>query len=1295
MKSKVNHQKKELSSKNNEIEIKNENIFNKYKSSDLLIRISPKNTFNKSNGDQIINSSRRTISKNAYLISCKKNKNVKPSCLSNEQLYEIKINNNSVNIDEKKNKSKDEKIFTFKNKEKNIELDSENSNNNNNQDNTMITKSDSSLIKVEKKKKVSDEIMSFDSSQEIDSIEEELLKLYKQNNIQSNKDNKKLFNNSVKNYKKDIVTGTKNQRDKDTKSNYNKQKIEKEKDIKKIEKKIDKDNQKENFEDIIINDSEFDNPKNIQNYNLEKTKFPNLSMNPFTESNVLLKKKKNKLSYPNQDLIELRNKFQSKIEEKEKTSIDSHIKCSTFRSNNKNSTTNSSNLSSSIELNNKISNNLSKKVSNNSENSISDIENNYKNLLLFAKRGDKQKFLEIFEQISSLTNKHMDINYKDENGYTALHYACNEGNLKIVEILLNANCDPNIKNNDKETPLHLASKSGYFDISKKLIENGALLDVYDSENNSPIHYVCQYNYVELLIYFLTKSPQIETKNIYGKKPIDLTTNNEIKDLLKNILNKNENKLNKNNIKEDNDCKKKKLLEKKSFGNGELNKDILIKNDNNEKVIDINKDALKKIKPSISPSSKNTRNVINSNKNIKNQFNSTQDPLDNELNIIIKNSISNNIHSLHSPVLKKRTLDKNNANINYINKRNLLRYSTKINETTFDKLQKEQNMSINKNSNLTTPENNNNVSNSNNTNSSNKTNNSNNLVNELKNIKEVDKFSINNEQNKHNNSSLNKKIKKGCYISLKDSKIINSKMNDSINNSRTKINLNIKERNDSKKVNKSASKFKKETTTINNNGNNIPQTKSKFFKKICNNLNNLESNELSNKDSNNLNKTEENINKNIKKLKTNKYTLRKSFKIKNINNNAIFDTTETLVSKIKPKNIQKKEDKKKKKVNNSQVNNCNLTKLSYEQNKNDITLDSKNKSNLMVDQTITDFIHNKLNLNSIEEERVTLSNFVCLAQLGKGSFGEVYLVQKTNSEEKYAMKVLRKERIMGQNLLKYAIAERNVLSLSHHPFIVKLNFAFQTSTKLFLILEYCPNGDLAKHLLIEKRFSEQRAKFYLCEVLLALENLHQRDIIFRDLKPDNVVLDSEGHCKLTDFGLSKEGVIESKYAQSFCGSIAYLAPEMLKKQGHGKAIDWYLLGVLFYEMLVGITPYFTTRKEEIFHNIECGELNIPDYVSPEAADLLRKLLERDPSKRLGGGKKDAQEIKEYPYFKDVDWDKVYNKEIKPPIFINYINKTTHFYHKPKLFANDDLFYNITEKQNPNNLMGWSFINHEEL
>ena len=307
---------------------------------------------------------------------------------------------------------------------------------------------------------------------------------------------------------------------------------------------------------------------------------------------------------------------------------------------------------------------------------------------------------------------------------------------------------------------------------------------------------------------------------------------------------------------------------------------------------------------------------------------------------------------------------------------------------------------------------------------------------------------------------------------------------------------------------------------------------------------------------------------------------------------------------------------------------------------------------------------------------------------------MYLVQKINTKEKFAMKVLRKERIMGQNLLKYAIAERNVLSLSNHPFIVKLNFAFQTSTKLFLILEYCPNGDLAKHLLFEKRFSEERAKFYICEVLLALENLHQRDIIFRDLKPDNVVLDSEGHCKLTDFGLSKEGINENQITNSFCGSIAYLAPEMLKKQGHGKAVDWYLLGVLLYEMLVGITPFFTNRKEDIFHNIEFGELKIPEFIREDTASLLRGLLQKDPWKRLGGGIKDAMEIKQHPYFKDVNWDDVYNKRIRPPPVNVFTRNIMHVYQRPRLFANDDNLSICSDRPNPNMLPGWSFINNEE-
>ena len=156
----------------------------------------------------------------------------------------------------------------------------------------------------------------------------------------------------------------------------------------------------------------------------------------------------------------------------------------------------------------------------------------------------------------------------------------------------------------------------------------------------------------------------------------------------------------------------------------------------------------------------------------------------------------------------------------------------------------------------------------------------------------------------------------------------------------------------------------------------------------------------------------------------------------------------------------------------------------------------------------------------------------------------------------------------------------------------------------MILDYCSGGDLSKHLKLEKRFTEQKTKWYICEILLALQELHRRDIIYRDLKPDNIVLDSQGHCKLTDFGLSKEGVMEhTSGARSFCGSIAYLAPEMLKKTGHGKAVDWYLLGVVFYEMLTGQPPYYAPTKEELFYNIERGQLRVPAGISKDAINLM--------------------------------------------------------------------------------------------
>jgi protein-serine/threonine kinase len=238
-----------------------------------------------------------------------------------------------------------------------------------------------------------------------------------------------------------------------------------------------------------------------------------------------------------------------------------------------------------------------------------------------------------------------------------------------------------------------------------------------------------------------------------------------------------------------------------------------------------------------------------------------------------------------------------------------------------------------------------------------------------------------------------------------------------------------------------------------------------------------------------------------------------------------------------------------------------------------------------------------------EHKPSPADFDLLAQLGKGSFGEVFLVQRKTDGEVFAMKVLRKDKIMNQNLVKYAMTERNVLSVMRHPFIVSLRAAFQSAELLYLLLDYCPGGDMGWHLSHEKRFNEHRARIYAAEVLLALEELHKRDIIFRDLKPDNVVFDDCGHALLTDFGLSKEGIQSNDSARSFCGSLAYLAPEVLRREGHGKAVDWYLLGVLLYEMLVGTPPYFSRSREQLFHNIQYGDLTLPMGLSGTAKSLI--------------------------------------------------------------------------------------------
>ena len=310
------------------------------------------------------------------------------------------------------------------------------------------------------------------------------------------------------------------------------------------------------------------------------------------------------------------------------------------------------------------------------------------------------------------------------------------------------------------------------------------------------------------------------------------------------------------------------------------------------------------------------------------------------------------------------------------------------------------------------------------------------------------------------------------------------------------------------------------------------------------------------------------------------------------------------------------------------------------------------------------------------------DFSVMKQLGKGSFGEVYLVKHNPSGKMYAMKILKKNMILTQNLVRYALTERNVMSYLNHPFIVSLKYAFQTTKHLYMVVKYCSGGDLGTWLQRAKRFSEDRARFYVAEILLALEELHLNNIVYRDLKPDNVVIDSEGHALLTDFGLSKENVADNASTKSFCGSVAYLAPEVLKKAGHGKSVDWYLLGVLLYELLVGIPPYFSNSQDEIFANILGGKLLMPKSLSPEAKDLIVQLMQREPHKRLGS-QRDAEEVKNHPFFSEVDWGALYRKDVIPPEAIQ-VPSSPSGYNTRKVLGND------FECHEDAYVRGWTFI-----
>uniref|UniRef100_A0A8B9ESA9 protein kinase C n=1 Tax=Anser cygnoides TaxID=8845 RepID=A0A8B9ESA9_ANSCY len=296
---------------------------------------------------------------------------------------------------------------------------------------------------------------------------------------------------------------------------------------------------------------------------------------------------------------------------------------------------------------------------------------------------------------------------------------------------------------------------------------------------------------------------------------------------------------------------------------------------------------------------------------------------------------------------------------------------------------------------------------------------------------------------------------------------------------------------------------------------------------------------------------------------------------------------------------------------------------------------------------------KLSSNSslflCRKRAVQLEDFRCIAMLGRGHFGKVLLAQYKATGKLYAIKALKKKDIIRRDEIDSLNCEKRIFEVvnsSDHPFLVNMFACFQTPHHACFVMEYTPGGDLMMRI-HEDVFPEHMARFYTACVVLGLQFLHEKKIVYRDLKLDNLLLDAEGFVKIADFGLCKEGIGFGDRTNTFCGTPEFLAPEVLTDISYTRAVDWWGLGVLIYEMLVGESPFPGDDEEEVFDSIVNDEVRYPRFLSSEALSIIRKLLRKCPERRLGAGERDAEEIKIQAFFKEIDWDALYARTLKPP------------------------------------------------
>ncbi|KAF2469303.1 Pkinase-domain-containing protein [Lindgomyces ingoldianus] len=278
------------------------------------------------------------------------------------------------------------------------------------------------------------------------------------------------------------------------------------------------------------------------------------------------------------------------------------------------------------------------------------------------------------------------------------------------------------------------------------------------------------------------------------------------------------------------------------------------------------------------------------------------------------------------------------------------------------------------------------------------------------------------------------------------------------------------------------------------------------------------------------------------------------------------------------------------------------------------------------------------------------DFELIKTLGTGTFARVWLVRLNNARDEdqnkvFALKILRKVDVIRLKQVEHVRNERNVLAaVAGHPFITTMVASFQDHDSLYMLLDYCPGGEVFSYLRRARRFNEPTSQFYAAEIVLILEFLHEKEgVAYRDLKPENILIDAEGHLKLVDFGFAKK--VENRETYTLCGTPEYLAPEVIRNTGHGTAVDWWAFGILVYEFLVGQPPFWDHNPMKI---IVEGRVRFPSAMSSEARDLISGLCTVDTSKRLGNIKGGASAVKSHPWFRQIDWNALYNRKVHGPI-----------------------------------------------